>query len=45
MLQTTDKIIQHKVGVLNLAEELGDISRVSRFYIECPCSQPPQPVS
>ena len=25
MLNTTDKIIKHKVGLLNLAEELGNI--------------------
>ena len=27
MLHTTDKIIEHKVGLLNLAEELGNVSK------------------
>jgi transposase len=27
MLNTTDKIIKHKVGLLNLAEELGNVSK------------------
>ena len=27
MLHTTDKIIKHKVGLLNLAEELGNVSK------------------
>lgn len=27
MLQTTEKIIRHKVGLLNLAEELGNVSK------------------
>ena len=27
MLSTSDKIIKHKVGLLNLAEELGNVSR------------------
>jgi len=27
MLSTTDKIIKHKVGLLNLAEELGNVSK------------------
>ena len=26
MLNTTDKIIKHKTGLLNLAEELGNVS-------------------
>ena len=29
MLNTTDKIIKHKVGLLNLAEELGNVPRVT----------------
>ena len=28
MLHTTDKIIKHKVGLLNLAEELGNVSTI-----------------
>jgi hypothetical protein len=28
MLETNVKIIKHKVGLLNLAEELGNVSRV-----------------
>ena len=28
MLNTNEKIIKHKVGLLNLAEELGNVSRV-----------------
>jgi len=27
ILNTTDKIIKHKVGLLNLAEELGNVSK------------------
>lgn len=27
MLQSTDKIIKHKTGLLNLAEELGNVSK------------------
>ena len=27
MLNTTDKVIKHKVGLLNLAEELGNVSK------------------
>ena len=27
MLDTTDKIIKHKTGLLNLAEELGNVSK------------------
>lgn len=27
MLNTADKIIKHKVGLLNLAEELGNVSK------------------
>jgi hypothetical protein len=30
MLETNVKIIKHKVGLLNLAEELGDVSRVCK---------------
>ena len=30
MLNTTDKIIKHKVGLLNLAEELGNVSRACK---------------
>lgn len=26
MIHTTDKVIKHKVGLLNLAEELGNVS-------------------
>lgn len=27
MLQSNEKIIRHKVGLLNLAEELGNVSK------------------
>lgn len=30
MLNTTDKIIKHKVGLLNLAEELGSVSKACK---------------
>lgn len=30
MLNTTDKIIKHKVGLLNLAEELGNVSKACK---------------
>ena len=30
MLNTSDKIIKHKVGLLNLAEELGNVSRACK---------------
>ena len=30
MLHSTDKIIKHKVGLLNLAEELGKVSRACK---------------
>lgn len=31
MLNTTDKIIKHKVGLLNLAEELGNVSKACKM--------------
>ena len=31
MLQSNEKIIKHKVGLLNLAEELGNVSRLSNL--------------
>lgn len=31
MLHTTDKIIKHKVGLLNLAEELGNVSKACQM--------------
>lgn len=31
MLHTTDKIIRHKVGLLNLAEELGNVSKACQI--------------
>lgn len=31
MLQTNEKIIRHKVGLLNLAEELGNVSRACKL--------------
>lgn len=30
MLNTNEKIIKHKLGLLNLAEELGNVSRASK---------------
>ena len=31
MLHSTDKIIKHKVGLLNLAEELGNVSKACKM--------------
>ena len=31
MLHTTDKIIKHKTGLLNLAEELGNVSKACQM--------------
>lgn len=31
MLNSTDKIIKHKVGLLNLAEELGNVSKACKM--------------
>ncbi len=31
MLQSTQKIIRHKVGLLNLAEELGNVSKAGQM--------------
>ena len=31
MLQNSEKIIRHKVGLLNLAEELGNVSRACQI--------------
>jgi ACT domain-containing protein len=31
MLNSTDKIIRHKVGLLNLAEELGNVSQACKL--------------
>ena len=31
MINTTDKIIKHKVGLLNLAEELGNVSKACKM--------------
>ncbi len=31
MIHTTDKIIKHKVGLLNLAEELGNVSKACKM--------------
>jgi len=31
MLQSNDKIIKHKVGLLNLAEELGNVSKACQM--------------
>ncbi len=31
MLQSTQKIIRHKVGLLNLAEELGNVSKACQM--------------
>ena len=35
MLNTTDKIIKHKTGLLNLAEELGNVSKACQV-MHCP---------
>ena len=34
MLNTTDKIIKHKTGLLNLAEELGNVSKACQVIPE-----------
>ena len=31
MIHTTEKVIKHKVGLLNLAEELGNVSKVCKM--------------
>ncbi len=31
MLHTNDKIVKHKVGLLNLADELGNISKACKM--------------
>lgn len=33
MLNTTDKIIKHKTGLLNLAEELGNVSKACQVSV------------
>ena len=33
MLNTTDKIIKHKVGLLNLADELGNVSKACQVMV------------
>jgi len=35
MLKTTDKISKHKTGLLNLAEELGNVSKACQVT-HCP---------
>jgi len=35
MLNSTDKIIKHKTGLLNLAEELGNVSKACQI-MHCP---------
>ena len=34
MLYTNDKIIKHKVGLLNLAEELGNVSKACKMMVD-----------
>lgn len=31
MIHTAEKVIKHKVGLLNLAEELGDVSKACQM--------------
>ncbi len=31
MIHTNDKVIKHKVGLLNLAEELGNVSKACKM--------------
>ena len=38
MLNTTNKIIRHKTGLLNLAEELGNVSK-DRQVMRCPADE------
>ena len=38
MLNTTDKIIRHKTGLLNLAEELGNVSKACQV-MRCPADE------
>ena len=33
MLHTNDKIVKHKVGLLNLADELGNISKACKMMV------------
>jgi hypothetical protein len=33
MLQNSEKIIRHKVGLLNLAEELGNVSKACQIAV------------
>ena len=33
MLQCNEKIIKHKVGLLNLAEELGNVCLANSYYV------------
>lgn len=33
MLHTNNPIIRHKAGLLNLAEELGNVSKATRFTV------------
>ena len=42
MLNTTDKIIKHKTGLLNLAEELGNVSKACQ--VEVVRKHPPRAV-
>ena len=32
MLNTTDKLIKHETGLLNLAEELGNVSKACQVF-------------
>ncbi len=36
MLNSTNKIIKHKTGLLNLAEELGNVSKAVENILNCP---------
>ena len=51
MLQSNQKIIRHKVGLLNLAEELGNVSKacqvmgLSPGLVFCPPAEHREPMS
>jgi len=42
MLENNVRIIKHKVGLLNLAEELGNVSRACKAVRRIRASNPPQ---
>ena len=45
MLHTDNKIIKHKVGLLNLAEELGNVSKACQIMSELTQITHPPPLN